>query len=132
MTESKKLTFENLAYLMERRGLLSKEQLREVLSRGKAQESRLFTRNNSGTFRRSGSSTEFVSPAEVLASFNLEIPGSQKTLLSEDLITDAFGLNNLLLIDSNLNIFADSDGFYSTISKIFQGMIDCFALNIKN
>ncbi len=89
MTESKKLTFENLAYLMERRGLLSKEQLREVLSRGKAQESRLFTRNNSGTFRRSGSSTEFVSPAEVLASFNLEIPGSQKTLLSEDLITDA-------------------------------------------
>jgi len=43
MTESKKLTFENLAHLMERRGLLSCDQLSDVLARRKAQESRLFS-----------------------------------------------------------------------------------------
>jgi general secretion pathway protein E len=89
MPEPKKLTFENLAYLMERRGLLSREQLRDVLSRGKAQESRLFTTLHAGSTRRTRIGDELVSPAEVLASFNLEIHGSTTHLLTEDVITDA-------------------------------------------
>ncbi len=89
MPEPKKLTFENLAHLMERRGLLTRDQLRDVLSRGKAQESRLFAGHHSGTSRRTRTGAEIVSPAEVLASFNLEIHGSQGNLLSEDAITTA-------------------------------------------
>ncbi len=89
MSESKKLTFENLARLMERRGLLSRDQLKDVLSRGKVQESRLFSNRHSGTSRRSTPGAELVSPAEVLASFNLEIHGSHGNLLTEDAITNA-------------------------------------------
>lgn len=89
MTESKKLTFENLVHLMERRGLLSRDQLRDVLARGKAQESRLSSHHHSGASRRTRAGAEHVSPAEVLASFNLEIHGSQGNLLTEDAITDA-------------------------------------------
>jgi general secretion pathway protein E len=89
MSEPKKLTFENLAHLMERRGLLSRDQLRDVLARGKAQESRLFSRRHSGASSRTSLGSELVSPAEVLASFNLEIDGSPLNLLTEDAITDA-------------------------------------------
>lgn len=89
MPDLKKLTFENLAHLMERRGLLSRDQLKDVLARGKAQESRLFSHLHSGTSRRTHAGAELVSPAEVLASFNLEIHGSQGHFLTEDAITDA-------------------------------------------
>ncbi|MDD2308953.1 MAG: ATPase, T2SS/T4P/T4SS family [Desulfuromonadaceae bacterium] len=89
MPEPKKLTIENLAHLMERRGLLSSEQLRDVLIRGREQESRLFAHYQFGASRRSHAGSELVSPAEVLASFNLEIHGSKGNLLSEDVITDA-------------------------------------------
>jgi len=88
MTVPKRLTFENLAHLMERRGLLSPEQLREVLASGKAQEARLTYNNHSGVSRRTGYRGELVSPAEVLASFNLEIHGSQGKLITEDVITN--------------------------------------------
>jgi general secretion pathway protein E len=89
MSEPKKLTFENLAHQMERSGLLSRDQLRDVLARGMAQESRLFSHRHAGTSRRTSPGSELVSPAEVLASFNLEIHGSQLNLLTEDAITDA-------------------------------------------
>lgn len=51
MPETKKLTFENLAQLMYRRGLLSKEQLADVIARVKSQESRLFSRHHTGSLR---------------------------------------------------------------------------------
>lgn len=89
MTDPKKLTFENLARLMEHRGLLSNDQLKDVLSRGKYQESRLFSHQRSGMSRRTRAGEEFISPAELLASFNLEINGIQGNILSEDAITDA-------------------------------------------
>jgi len=88
MSESRKLTFEKLAHLMVSRKLLSSDQLRDVLARGAAQESRLFTHYHSGASRRTGTGSEIVSPSEVLASFNLEIHGSQGKLLTEDLITE--------------------------------------------
>ncbi|MEI6207426.1 MAG: GspE/PulE family protein [Desulfuromonadales bacterium] len=89
MPDSKKLTFENLAHLMERRGLLSPGQFKDVMSRVKAQELRLFSHHHSGTSRRPHPAIEHASPAEVLASFNLEIHGSSGKLLTEDAITDA-------------------------------------------
>lgn len=89
MPETKKLTFENLAQLMCRRGLLSKEQLADVIARVKSQESRLFSRHHTGASRRTHSGAELPSPAELLASFNLEILTEQGKVLTEDLITDA-------------------------------------------
>jgi general secretion pathway protein E len=88
MSEPKKLTFENLAHLMARRGLLSRDQLHDVLARGKSQESRLFS-HHAGASRRTRTGAEPVSPAELLSSFNLEIHGSQGNLLTEDAITES-------------------------------------------
>lgn len=89
MPDLKKLTFENLAHLMERRGLLSCDQLCDVLARKKTQETRLFSHHHSGTSHRARTGAELVSPAELLASFNIEIIGLQGNILSEDAITDA-------------------------------------------
>jgi len=88
MPESKKLIFESLARLMERRGLLSHDQLVDVLGRGKIQESRLFSQYHSGIARRASAGVEHVTPAEILASFNLEIPGTHGRFLTEDSITE--------------------------------------------
>ena len=89
MREPKILTFENLVHLMEQRGLLSHDQLKDVLPRRKSQESRLFSQLQSGTSRRTHTGVELVSPADVLASFNLVINGSPGNLLTEDVITEA-------------------------------------------
>lgn len=89
MPEPKKLTIENLAHLMEQRGFLSRDQLCDVLAKGKAQESRLFSHLNSGGVRRTRTCAEHISPVEVLASFNFEINGSPSHLLNEDAITES-------------------------------------------
>ncbi len=113
MAEPKKLTFENLAHLMERRGLLSRDQLHDVLARGKAQESRILSLHHSGASRRSAAGTEFVSPAELLASFNFELHGSPGNNLTEDIITEALasatGLTYLKIdpLRLDLNIVTD-------------------------
>jgi general secretion pathway protein E len=89
MKEPKKLTFENCARLLQRRGLLTHEQLVEVLARGKAQETRLYALHQSGGSRRVQSgSADVISPAEVIASFNLELTGQSGRFLSEDLVTE--------------------------------------------
>ncbi|MFA7061337.1 MAG: ATPase, T2SS/T4P/T4SS family, partial [Pedobacter sp.] len=89
MPEPKKLTLENVALLLQRRGLLSLGQMNDILSRGKTQETRLFSQHQAGASRRVRPGAEVVSPAEVIASFNQEIPGSSGKLLSEDAITEA-------------------------------------------
>ena len=89
MQEPKKLTFENCSRLLQQCGLISAEQLRDVLARGKAQETRLYAHHQAGGSRRIQASAEIVSPAEVLASFNLELQGSAGKFLTEDAITEA-------------------------------------------
>ncbi len=89
MTETTKLTVENVALMLERRGLLTKGQLKDVLGRGKTQEQRLYAQHHSGASRRTLSGAETVSPAEVIASFNLGIHGSVGQLLTEDAVTEA-------------------------------------------
>lgn len=83
-----RLTLENCALLLQRRGLISQEQLKDILSRGKAQESKLFAYHQAGASRRVQHGAEFVSPAEVIASFNLEISGHPGKVLTEDVITE--------------------------------------------
>jgi len=90
MSEPKKLTLENCARLLHKRGLLSSEQLTDVLARGKSQESRLYAIHQSGGSRRIQSGlADIISPAEVIASFNLELPGSTGKFLTEDVVTEA-------------------------------------------
>ncbi len=89
MGEPKKLTLENCAQLLQKRGVISPEQLSEILARGKAQEARLYALHQSGGSRRTQSgSADIASPAEVIASFNLEMFGAAGKILTEDLITE--------------------------------------------
>jgi general secretion pathway protein E len=88
MPSAKKLTIENIAQLLKHRGLISADQLADILERGKTQESRLFATHHPGSARRAQSGAEVVSPAEVIASFNLEICGAAGKYLTEDAITE--------------------------------------------
>ncbi len=92
MPESKHLTFENLARLMVKRTLLSHNELKDVLLRGKVQETRLQSLQYSGASRRTTAVVGLVSPTEILASLNLEIHGSHGKLLTVDAITEALAL----------------------------------------
>jgi general secretion pathway protein E len=90
MADPKKLTIENCADLLKKRGLISAEQQVEMLARGKAQETRLYALHQSGGSRRIQSgSADIISPAEVIASFNFEMNGSSGKFLSEDVVTEA-------------------------------------------
>jgi len=89
MPELKKLTLENVVLLLQRRGLISQEQVKDTLARGKSQETRLFSQHQAGGSRRLHPGAEVISPAEVIASFNMEIHGGSGKLLSEDAITEA-------------------------------------------
>ena len=88
MPEPQKLTLEYLAQLLEHRGLISGDQRKELVIRGRAQESRLFALQHSGTSRRSNITAELISPSEVVVSFNFEIPGTSGQILTEDVITE--------------------------------------------
>ena len=59
-----------------------------VVSRSAAQAERLHSHQKSGYSRRFFQAAEQISPAEVISSFNLEIPESGK-ILTEDTITEA-------------------------------------------
>src|SRR6185369_12741320 len=108
MPEPKKLTLENVALLLQRRGLISQEQVKDILARGKSQETRLFSHHQAGSARRIHSGVEVISPAEVIASFNLEIPGTTGKLLTEDDITEtvaeAVGMPYLKIDPLKLNL----------------------------
>ncbi len=89
MTVPRRLTLENLAQLLEHRGLITPQQSSEITTKGKAQESRLFASLQSGAARRGQHGVDSITPMEVIASFNLEIKGSAGKYLTEDAITEA-------------------------------------------
>ena len=89
--EKKALTVENLADLLLKKNLLSREDRTEIMVRGDHQRARL-SRLQEGILSRRRIpvpvSVESVSPSEVIASFNFEIPGSDGKILTEDIITE--------------------------------------------
>ena len=90
MTELKKITLENCARLLYFRGQITTEQLDDVLARGKVQEKKLYALRQSGGSRRVQSGqADIISPAELIASFNLELSGTPGKMLTEDMITEA-------------------------------------------
>jgi len=88
MAGPNRLTLENCALLLQRRGLISQEQSKDILSRGKAQESKLFAFHQAGASRRVQHGAEFISPVEVITSFNLELSETPGKFLTEDMITE--------------------------------------------
>jgi len=87
MGSSHALTVKNVSQILLKKGLISEEQLGIVLSRAEAQAARLHSHQQSGYSRRFFQGVEQVSPAEIISSFNLEIPGTGR-ILTEDAITE--------------------------------------------
>ncbi len=87
MLAEKKLTFDSVAQLLKRRKLLSDEQLTMIQEKGQQQHKRLQQQLSGGQANSRTQRSDSISPAEIISSFNLEIPGSKK-LLSEDMITE--------------------------------------------
>jgi len=118
MTSAKKLTIASVAQLLKRRKLLDDQQLETILQQGEQQTARLIKQLSGGRNRKRLPHEEQLSPAEVISSFNLEIPGSKK-LLTEDIITEvlarAIGLPYLKIDPLKL----DLDIVTSHISRAF-------------
>ena len=88
MHKKKTVTVKNLGQILLQRSLLDDSQFEELSARGEAQAQRLASAQQAGYSRRLQQTPEKASPAEVIASLNLEMPGSGGRLLTEDLITE--------------------------------------------
>lgn len=88
MGTQSKLTIEYLTALLFEKRLLTADQRAMVLTKAKAQEARLAAGPQAGG-RRLHRGGEVPSPAQLLASFNLETPGGNGRILSEDAVTEA-------------------------------------------
>ncbi len=89
MSDKKALTMDFVTGLLVKRKLLSPADEREVAIKGEAQRARLRKSHDSFySSRRLQTISETVSPAEVIASFELKVPGTEK-FLTEDAITEA-------------------------------------------
>jgi len=88
MSKRKMVTIQNVAQILLQRGLIDAAQLKLVHEQGEAQAARLQGARQAGYSRRVQHTPERASAAEVIASLNLEIPGSSGKLLSEDAITE--------------------------------------------
>jgi len=86
--QKKSLTIKNVAQILMQRGLIDAAQLQQVMVQGEEQAQRLAGAQQAGYSRRLTQIPEKSSPAEVIASLNLEVPGSGGRLLTEDAITE--------------------------------------------
>ncbi len=87
MSHKKSLSIKEVLNALYKRRLLSEEQCREVLVKSDEQISRLKNTRHPGYSRRFAQSSVLPSPAEVISSFNLEVPGNSGKVISEDVIT---------------------------------------------
>ncbi|GFE56488.1 GspE/PulE family protein [Geobacter sp. AOG1] len=89
MSHKKTLTIKNVAQLLGKKGLISTAHYQLILAKGDAQATRLQSHQQAGYSRRFRLGTDIPSPAEVISSFNLEIPSGNGRMLTEDIITEA-------------------------------------------
>jgi len=87
MSRNRVVTVKNVCQILLKKGLISQGQSQMILSRADAQAARLHSHQQSGYSRRFSQLAEQVSPAEIISSFNIEIPGTGK-ILTEDAITE--------------------------------------------
>ncbi len=81
------LTIESVAQILLKKGVISKEQHRDIVVKGDAQRARLQKRQDVPPLSRISHPPEMISPAEVISSFNLETVSGR--ILTEDAITEA-------------------------------------------
>jgi general secretion pathway protein E len=87
--KKKTLTIEFVAGVLLGRKLISEEQYDNILSKGNAQRTRLQKYQETAYSRRSQQAQYSISPAEVISSFNIEMPGTGGRIMTEDTITEA-------------------------------------------
>ena len=87
MVQKKLLTIEFVAQILLKRGLISKEQYSEIILKGNIQKAKLQKYQEPLSSRRF--QPYIVSPTEVISSFNIEIPGKESAILTDDAITEA-------------------------------------------
>ncbi|MRR56696.1 MAG: type II/IV secretion system protein [Deltaproteobacteria bacterium] len=87
MTHKKSLTIKTVAQALLDKGLMTEEQYADILVLGEAQTARLQNSQHPGYSRRFAQTSVLPSPAEVISSFTLEIPGGNGKVLTEDAIT---------------------------------------------
>ncbi len=81
------LTVKDVAKLLHQRSRISDEQYEMILKRGEAQAARLNSHLRPNQTQKDVYLAELASPAQVITSFSLEIPATQKKL-TEDAITE--------------------------------------------
>jgi len=91
MAEQPRLTLEYLSSLLLEQHLISADQRTLILAKAKVQAARLAA-GPQASGRRLHRGGESPSPAQILASFNLETPGGNGRILSEDAITEALAV----------------------------------------
>src|SRR5271166_6229046 len=77
------LTFEYLCGVLERAGVLTKEQRRDALSKADVAHARLLRQRSTGPRKRATSVGDGVHPAEVLASMGLGQGGDERYPIGE-------------------------------------------------
>ena len=119
MIDKQPFNIEFVAKLLLKRGLISEDQYKDVIIKGGAQRARLQKHQESSHARRGLHVYESVSPAEVISSFNLEVPGKNGKILTEDAITAAIaeevGIKYLKIDPLKLNL----DTVTSYVSRPF-------------
>ena len=86
-THRNMLTIKDIAKLLHQRSKITDEQYELILKRGEAQAARLNSHLPPGQTQKDIYLAELASPAQVITSFSLEIPNTQKKL-TEDAITE--------------------------------------------
>jgi len=119
LIDKQPFNIEFVAKLLLKRGLISEDQYKDVIIKGGAQRARLQKHQESSHARRGLHVYESVSPAEVISSFNLEVPGKNGKILTEDAITAAIaeevGIKYLKIDPLKLNL----DTVTSYVSRPF-------------
>lgn len=90
MVQGKVLTIEYAANVLLKKGLISGEQHDLIIAKGSIQRAKLQKRQEHQSSRRS--LPYIVTPAEVIASFNIEVQGKAGAILTDDAITEAIAL----------------------------------------
>ena len=89
MPHEKALTIQFVAKAILKKELISKEEYKDILKNGEARRKKLQKYQEATFSKRFHQAPDLVSPAEVISSFNIKIPGKSSKILTEDEITEA-------------------------------------------
>ncbi|MDI6738948.1 MAG: ATPase, T2SS/T4P/T4SS family [Candidatus Edwardsbacteria bacterium] len=89
MIAKQPLTVERVGQILLARKLITLDQYKDLQIKGDAQRARLQKYQESSFSRKLYQPQIYISPAEVISSFSLEIPDSNGRILTEDMITEA-------------------------------------------